>query len=74
MKRYKKGKRAKITFGKLPRVTGYKVVIATDKYFLKNARVITVRASKNSVKIKNLKKKKILRKKMIMKKIMIKKE
>ena len=52
MKRYKKGKKVKITFGKLPRVTGYTVKLSTSKNFVGNVKTITVRASKNSLKTK----------------------
>lgn len=58
MTRSKNKKKIKIKFGKLARVTGYKVRISTDKNFTKNVKVKTVYANKHSIKLKKLKKKK----------------
>ncbi|MCR5430096.1 MAG: fibronectin type III domain-containing protein [Eubacterium sp.] len=56
IKRTKKGKVAKVTVGRLARVTGYNIKISTNKNFLTDVR--TVSTKYNSVKFKRLKKKK----------------
>ncbi len=56
MKRSKKAKTISVSFGWLPRVTGYKVVIATDKYFTQDVKVINTK--KGSIRVKKLNKRK----------------
>lgn len=57
MNRSKKKKTIKVRFGKLPRVTGYTVRIATDKNFTRDVRIRTANSKTRSVKFKKLNKK-----------------
>lgn len=58
MKRSKKKKTISIAFGILPRVTGYKIRIATDKNFTKNVKTKTTTTKKGFILVRKLKKKK----------------
>ena len=52
LKRSKSGKKLKVTYKKLDRVTGYTILLATNKKFTKNVRVKTVKYWVRKVKIK----------------------
>jgi len=58
MKRSKKKKTITVKFGKLPRVTGYNIRVATDKNFTKGVKVRTTRSKKGFVTLRKLNKKK----------------
>ena len=58
MNRSKKKKTIKIKFGKLPRVTGYNVKIATDKNFTRDVKSRSAKYKTRTVKFKKLNKKK----------------
>ncbi len=58
MGRSKKKKTISVAFGRLPRVTGYNVKIATDKKFTKGVKVKSTRTKKGFVIIRKLNKKK----------------
>ena len=58
MRRSKKKKTISVAFGRLPRVTGYNVKIATNKKFTKGVKVKSTRTKKGFVVIRKLNKKK----------------
>ena len=57
LKRSKSGKIAKIKIGKLDRVTGYNIKLATNKSFTANVKTVTTKKA-GKIKVKKLKKKK----------------